>query len=106
MPEHRNKIVPLALYLDKVPYTDDESSLAIAVHLLSTGKRHLVAVIRVSDMCDCGCSHWCSYFPIYSAIAWSLGALVNGEYPSARHDQKDWNECDVERRTLGGQERQ
>eukprot|EP00959_Pyramimonas_sp_CCMP1952_P239841 5012118-Pyramimonas_sp.AAC.1 len=56
----------------------------------------------VSQLCDCGCSHWCSMYPVYQAMRWSLGALAPGHFPSVRHDGGAWRCTDAEREPLSG----
>ena len=53
-------VLPLALYLDGVPFTKHDGVLAFWVYNLLTFKRHLVAVVRKSEMCQCGCRRWCA----------------------------------------------
>ena len=48
-------VLPLALYLDGVPTTTRDGVLGIFVYNLITYKRHLVAVLRKSNFCKCGC---------------------------------------------------
>eukprot|EP00959_Pyramimonas_sp_CCMP1952_P078521 1641019-Pyramimonas_sp.AAC.2 len=88
--------------MDKVPYTKRDGFTGIYVHLLPTGRRHLVAVLRTADLCNCGCSHWCSMYPIYIAIAWSLRSLVDGVFPDKRHDAMPWRDTDAERASKAG----
>eukprot|EP00959_Pyramimonas_sp_CCMP1952_P399102 8362842-Pyramimonas_sp.AAC.1 len=58
--------------------------------------------MKVSQMCDCGCSHWCSMYPIWEMCRWSLRALADGVYPTMRHDGGPWRPSDGERELLAG----
>lgn len=100
--KERERILPIALYLDKTPYTNKDGFLAIYVNLLKTGRRHMIACLRQADLCSCGCSHWCSLYPVYSFIAWSLRSLLSGVYPEARHDGKAWQDGDKDRAANAG----
>ena len=54
-PEVRETFVPLAPYVDGVPLTNSDSFLGMSVVNMATGARHLVVLIRKSDICKCGC---------------------------------------------------
>ena len=84
-------VVPLALYIDGVPFTKHDSFLAFWVYNLITMERHLVAVIRKSCACACGCRRWCSIWPILDFLRWSLAALAAGTMPERRHDGAEWH---------------
>ena len=100
--QERERILPLALYLDKTPYTNKDGFLAIYVNFLTTGRRHMIACLRQADLCSCGCSHWCSLYPVYSFIAWSLRSLLSGVYPGGRHDGNAWKDGDKDRAANAG----
>ena len=42
--------------------------------------------MRKSNLCSCGCVGWCSFFNLFSFVAWSLQALMDKVWPSRRHD--------------------
>ena len=96
-PAERQNLLPIALYMDKTPYTNNDSFLGIFCHFVHTGRRHMVACLRTADLCHCGCSYWCSLFPIYVALHWSLKALVSGLMPDRRHDGAYWRDSDKQR---------
>lgn len=83
-------VLPLALYCDGVPYTNLDGFLGFWIYNLVSWKRHLVAVVRKSQLCDCGCRRWCSLHPVFELLSWSLGALAAGIFPEARHDGRPW----------------
>ena len=64
-----------------------------------TGFRHLLANIRKSDYCSCGCNGWCSI-----SARFFFEALASGIYPDGRHDQKPWRASDIRRRAWAGTE--
>ena len=77
---------PIALYLDGVNFQRQDSVLGFWCYVLYTGKRHLLAVIRRSEVCSCGCRGWCTLQPLFAMLAWSFASMVRGVWPSARHD--------------------
>ena len=101
--EERERILPLAIYMDATPFTTTDSFIGIFVYLLSTGTRHLTVLLRKSDMCVCGCKGWCTLYPVYVKLAWSLGALAKGRMPSERHDGSAWRESDATRALTSGE---
>ena len=48
-------VLPLALYIDGVPYSRHDGLLAFRVYNLITWKRHLAVVLRKPQVCACGC---------------------------------------------------
>ena len=90
--------VPLALYVDGVPYTKTGSFVAFWITNLVTSQRNLVALLRKSDFCRCGCRGWCSLYPVLLFLSWSLKAMASGMWPCRRHDGADWQGEDENRR--------
>ena len=68
-------VYPFALYIDGVPFSKHDSFLGFWVYNLVSLKRVLVAVVRKSNMCDCGCKRWCSIFPILQFLLRSFRAF-------------------------------
>ena len=93
---------PIAFYVDAVPFGRQESVLGFWCQLLLSQERHLIAVLRKSELCNCGCKGWCSYAPIWEALAWSTKALHAARYPSSRHDGQPWRPTDQGRAALTG----
>ena len=83
-------VLPIALYIDAVPYSLVDSVLGFWVINLTSSKRHLFCVLRKRLACKCGCRGWCSFHAVFDFIAWSLRALANGAYPALRHDGRAW----------------
>ena len=84
---------PLILFLDGVRYTAmlagrSDSVLGIWVRSWATGKRHLCAALRVSNMCRCGCKGWCTIYPVLSACAFSFMNMATGVRPNFTFDGK------------------
>ena len=88
---------PFSLYLDGVPFSRHDSVLGFWAQLLFSPERHLLFVIRKSEMCGCGCGGWCSLHPIMSMLSWSLAALGAGHHPARRHDNEAWKDADLAR---------
>ena len=102
--ESPEPVVPLALYLDGVPTTNRDGAIGFWVYNLVTFKRTLVAVLRKSYNCVCGCGGWCSLHPIWQFIRWSFECMALGIFPSLRHDGTAFNETsDVGRASLSGE---
>jgi hypothetical protein len=95
-----NTSQPIVLYVDGVPTTKSDGVLGWWVHLLASGKRHLVAAQRKSRLCRCGCKGWCSLWPIFNFIRWSFSVLASGVFPATRHDFSAWKQSDVDRAGL------
>ena len=79
-------VVPIALYVDAVPYTLTDSVIGVWVEEWVTGRRHLVAALRKKRCCRCGRRGWCSLFPLFRMLAYSFRALATKQYPTSRHD--------------------
>jgi hypothetical protein len=95
-------VVPLALYLDGVPSTKRDGILGFWLYSLVTFKRHLICVLRKSQLCRCGCKGWCSLHAVWAFLIWSLRAMSAGVFPSARHDHILWQPADTDRAAKGG----
>ena len=95
-------VVPLALYLDGVPTTKKDGALGFWIYNLVTMRRHLIAVIRKSTMCKCGCKGWDSIHPLWCFLRWTLEAMSLGAFPYRRHDSRAWKAPDEQRAQLGG----
>ena len=93
---------PLALYMDGVSCTKAETVLNITVQSLASGRRHLLAVVRKSRMCRCGCAGWCSTYPVMRWLHWCFSSLASGQFPRERHDGKPWRATDALRAARGG----
>ena len=39
-----------------------------------------------SDLCQCSCSGWCTYWPLLHALQWDLNALAQNCRPMLAHD--------------------
>ena len=95
--------IPLLLYVDGVPVTNDESLLGFWVYSPLSEARHLVCALRKSQLCRCGCRSWCTLFVVLEFLRWSFCAAMCGTYPSDRPDNKPWHSMqDDERMTLAG----
>ena len=82
--------IPLALFLDAVQYANKDSMLVVTVTNLLSEKKHVIAVVRKRIMCgskaSCGCRGWCSLWPVWKFVRWSLEALARGQHPDRRHN--------------------
>eukprot|EP00969_Alexandrium_andersonii_P167310 7396061-Alexandrium_andersonii.AAC.1 len=90
--------------MDGVSFARADSVLGVWVYNVVTQLRHLAAVFRKSELCQCGCDGWCSLFPLFSWLHWSFCALAEGKYPRERHDQTPFNAKEQTRAELAGTE--
>lgn len=95
-------VLPLAVYLDGISMTRNDSMIGVFVYSLTSLRRHLVAVYRKSALCKCGCGGRCSLYPLFAMMRWSFRALGDGRWPNAKHDNKAWTEQDGKRHTMAG----
>ena len=95
-------VLPIALYMDGVPYSHTDSVIGVWICNLLTGVRHLSLVVRKRLVCKCGCRSWCSFFPVFTFLHWSLSALAAGMFPTARHDGTEWSARDGKRAAKAG----
>ena len=93
---------PLSLYMDGVVVTKAEAVINVTVQNLASGRRHLLAAVRRSRLCRCGCTGWCTLYPLMSWLRWSFEAMAHGRYPAGRHDGAAWRESDHQRECLAG----
>ena len=91
---------PCALYCDKVPFLKRDSALVFYMYNLVSKVRHLIIVLRASEMCQCGCHGWCTLFPVFAWIRWSLDSLKTGLLPLFRHDGSDFTADDDARAAI------
>ena len=96
-------VVPLAMFLDGIAYSLTDNVVAVWVVNAMSGCRHLVALVRKRLTCRCGCKGWCTFFPIFLFLRWSLECLAEGVFPVTRHDGSPWLPgTDDVRAALGG----
>ena len=96
------EVWPLALYLDGVPVTKRDGLLVITLKNLASERKWLVAAVKRSSMCRCGCRGWCTLFHIMAWLRYCLEALSQGEMPTTRADGSAFLEGEVSRQELGG----
>ena len=86
--DERALILGLSIYMDVSRFQTRDGLLVMTIHLTCSRHRHLVFALPKTALCDCGCSGWCTLFPIYHAIAWMLERAMIGVRPTTRHDSK------------------
>ena len=94
-------VMPCALYLDGVPFSNRDGLLGVFVYSLISQVRHLVAIIRKSNICRCGCRGWCTIQPVFDVIKWSFVALANATFPLEDHTGSGWAANDSRREKQG-----
>ena len=95
------KAMPLALYMDGVPYTKNDGLLGVWVYNCLTQVRHFLGALRKSKVCRCGCRGWCAYYPVFHFLHWCFAALAIGIFPESRWDGP-WKASDEARQELAG----
>ena len=99
---HGTPVYPFALYTDAVKFQRTDSVLGVWLVSLLTNSRHLVAALRKSEMCACGCRGACTVFGLMVALHWSISCMARGRWPAARHDGAAWRASDHMRAASGG----
>ena len=95
-------ILPLAFFIDAVPYSQVDSVVGFWVINMITNRRCLLATLRRCMLCRCGCRGWCSLFEMFTFINWSLQAIADRVLPTSRHGGDPWHASDAIRQRLGG----
>jgi hypothetical protein len=76
-----HKALPCFLYIDGVPTTKHDGVIGFWVYCAISLRRHLVAVLRKSRICQCGCSGWCSFYVMFLWLHWSFFSMADGTHP-------------------------
>ena len=95
-------VLPVAIFVDGVPYSNTDSVIGWWLENLITGARYFLCPLRKSVVCKCGCKGWCTFWAAFNVVAWMLQALADKIYPLTRHDHKPWDELDRVRASLAG----
>ena len=95
-------VVPLALFVDGVPYSQTDSVVGFWMINLITNSRILICAIRKCMACRCGCRGWCTWHEIFMFLAWSFSACASACAPESRHDSEAWRDSDVGRASRAG----
>jgi len=91
------KVHPVCLYVDGVSFgrNNYDSVIAFWGYFLFSTTRHLLGVLRKTELCQCGCRGWCTLWAMWHVIAWGVRAIHSGFYPSERHDGQPWFDTDA-----------
>ena len=95
-------VTPLALYVDAAQYLKRDSVIVFVCCNLLSGTRHLSAILRKKELCNCGCRGHCSIRPVLEMLRWSFAALATGAFPAVDHMGKSWGQQDEGRAALAG----
>jgi hypothetical protein len=95
-------VVPVALFIDALPYSNVDSLIGFWIINLLTEARHLVIALRKSLLCTCGCKGWCTFWGIFFYIHWCLSVAASGVIADERHDGQPWRDSDSARRVRAG----
>ena len=102
--EATRPVLPVALFVDALPYTNVDSLIGFWIVNLLTGCRHLVVALRKSLLCSCGCRGWCTFYGIFFYLHWCFANAAAGLLAGKRHDGHPWRESDVDRASMAGSE--
>lgn len=83
-------VLPYCLYVDGVGFAREDTAIGIWLSCVLTGRRWLLVALRKSSVCVCGCRGWCTMYPIFLALSYSLKALADGVHPMRRHDGSEF----------------
>ena len=95
-------LLPVALYIDGVAYSQVDTAIGFWFVNLISGARYLIAVLRKASLCECGCRGWCSLAEVFKFVHWSMLALSEGVFPSRRHDGLEFRGSEAKRAELAG----
>lgn len=82
--------VPVSIFVDGVPYSNEDSILGFWLINEITNERSLLGVVRKALMCTCGCRGWDTLHAVLMFLAWSFLAMLQGHHPAHRHDGGEW----------------
>ena len=94
-------VLPLATYLDAVPYSQTDGVIGFWVINLLDQRHYLCALLRKRIMCNCGCRGWCTLYVYFRMLWWYLNALARGEHPD-ESVLGPWEATDTLRSKRGG----
>ena len=95
-------VIPLSFYIDGVAYSNNDTVIGYWLTNEVSERRHLLCALRNKLLCQCGCRGWCTHFQVFSALHWSLKALADGAFPTARHFGTEWSDGDCRRAGKAG----
>ena len=95
-------VLPLAMFIDGVPYSKIDEIEGIWVINMLTNRRHFCVGLRKLLKCKCGCKGWCTHWEIFNFLKWVYESFAEGKMPSRRHDNREWYASDKERLKAAG----
>ena len=101
-PPGAGPLAPYSLFVDGVPYSNDDSVMGIWVLDVLTDQRFLLGLLRKKLLCRCGCRGWCTLWAVWDWLHYCFSAAAAGRYPVARHDGEPWGDLDQDRAALSG----
>ena len=88
-------VVPLGVYIDGVAYSQTDTVLGFWCVNLISQSRCLLALIRKSLLCRCGCRGWCTLYPLLDWLREQCSCLAAGAFALLRHDRSAWSTQDL-----------
>ena len=83
---HASRIRRGGLYMDAAGFTKHEGFEGLFFNDLETGKRGLCAVVRKSELCNCGRRGFCTLWPLHEAVRHDLEWAGKGIWAPCRYD--------------------
>ena len=87
----RARIRACRLYMGDVEYGITTRSVFF-YNDSSTGQKWLSCLIRMDELCNCGCHGRCTYFVVHIVMQYFFNAGAVGEHPPLRHDRTPHHE--------------
>jgi hypothetical protein len=96
-------VMPFALYLDGVPYSQTDSVLGMWGLTSSRARGSSSLLCGRSCVANAGVGGGARCTPLFALAAWSLRALAAGAWPTCRHDGSPFLRCDQARARRAGE---
>ena len=70
----RKKILPVCIYMDGAEYNRKDGLIVFTARWSFSRRRHLVWAVRKSNVCNCSCGGWCTLYPLFQFVRWSVAS--------------------------------
>ena len=97
-----DRVLAYSIYMDALPYSLVDSALGIWLCNVVSGTRDLLALVRKSMLCSCGCRGRCTMDPIMRWLRWSAKVAASGRHPERRHDRILFSDAEPHRLAAAG----